>query len=267
METRRLKNIAILILLLVNAFLLFLLAYQELQARRVEREAMSELVHLFATEELELSSRADLLLESLVPLSPVRSAETEAQIAAFFLGESVAEQSEGGGIVSYTSSVGTIQFRSNGGFDTMRFMRPVEDVDAFVQDFCSKFDYGDIVGSAENGSGSYTAVKEIDSVSVYGCTVTLTFRDGYLVGAVGAHVDANDAQADNSNYLSCMSALVRFFDHRRAQGVVCSAIESVQCVYRLQSSGGTPQLVPLWVVETDTYTYLVDGITGDVSRK
>ena len=54
METRRLKNIAILILLLLNAFLLLLLGYQEMQGRRAEREALDRLGTLFATEGLAL---------------------------------------------------------------------------------------------------------------------------------------------------------------------------------------------------------------------
>ena len=43
METRRLKNIAILILLLLNAFLLLLLGYQYLQAEEAARDTREQL--------------------------------------------------------------------------------------------------------------------------------------------------------------------------------------------------------------------------------
>ena len=43
METYRLKNIAILILLLLNGFLLLLLGYQYLQARRAETDTAGQL--------------------------------------------------------------------------------------------------------------------------------------------------------------------------------------------------------------------------------
>lgn len=265
METKRLKNIAILILLLLNVFLVILLVYQDLQTRRVDRAAVNELRSLFAAEELTLSNEVDPMLDAFAPIVPVRSTETEAEIAAFLLGQAVSAHSEGGGIFSYTSEFGSVQFRSGGGFDAARLAYPVEDPTEFTRLFCEKFGYGDLQGDLSDG-GSYTAVKYIDAVPVYGCTVTFTFRDGCLVSVAGAYVDHRDAQEDKQDYLQCMSALIRFFDYRREEGVVCSVIESVQCVYQLQSNLGSPRLCPLWVVETDTYTYLVDGLTGEVSR-
>ena len=267
METRRLKNIAILILLLLNALLLFLMVYQNEQGRRVARDAADELNALFAAEELSLSEKIDPTMEPLSPLLPIRKTETSSEIAAFLLGEVISEQSEGGGIFSYISRFGTVQFRSGGGFDTVRFVRPIEDADAFVREFCDMFGYADLSGTIAKGNGSVTAVKYIAGVPVYGCTVTLTFEGGYLTGVVGAYVDSDDAETDTREHLSCMSALIRFFDFRREEGVVCSEIKDVQCVYQLQSTGGTPQLQPLWVIETDTYSYLVDGFTGAVTRK
>ena len=52
METRRLKNIAILILLLLNAFLLLLLGYQYLQAEEAARDTREQLSVLFASQEI-----------------------------------------------------------------------------------------------------------------------------------------------------------------------------------------------------------------------
>ena len=139
METRRLKNIAILILLLLNAFLLLLLGYQDLLGRRVERESFEELKALLASEDLELAVEYDLRQESLTPLTLARKTESESAIAAFLLGESVTVYSEGGGIYSYTAQSGTVQFRSGGGFDTVRFSRTIGNADEFAQQFCDKF--------------------------------------------------------------------------------------------------------------------------------
>ena len=87
METRRLKNIAILILVLLNISLLALLGYQNLQAVRVSQTAVEELTTLFATEELKLALPSDTLSESLMPLTLKRQTETENRIAAFLLGK------------------------------------------------------------------------------------------------------------------------------------------------------------------------------------
>ena len=65
--------------------------------------------------------------------------------------------------------------------------------------------------------------------------------------------------------MGCITALVRFLDHRAAAGIVCSEVTGVSCVYELQG-GGALRLLPKWQVETDTYTYFVDCATGEVSR-
>jgi len=119
METKRLKNIAILILLLLNGFLLALLGYQELQAVQASRTAKEELEALFTTEELTLSFDSGVMEQSLSPLTLTRQMETEGRIAAFILGEVVPSESQGGGIHGYQTELGAVQFRAGGGFDTV----------------------------------------------------------------------------------------------------------------------------------------------------
>ena len=266
METKRLKNIAILILLLLNGFLLLLLGYQDLLGKRVEREALAELETLFASEGLVLDLEDDTPRKSLSVLTLTRKTESETAIAVFLLGESATVYSEGGGIYSYTAQAGTVQFRSGGGFDTVRFSRSVGDADEFMRQFCAKFGYEDIEGVLVDGTGSVTATQYVAKIPILGCTITMTFEDHRLVSAAGAHIDLNDAKMDGDEPLSNVSILVRFFDFRRQEGVVCSVIRDVKCVYQLRGNADFPRLLPLWIVETDTYRYLVDGVSGEVTR-
>ncbi len=265
METRRLKNIAILILLLLNAFLLLLLGYQELLGRRVERGALAQLETLFATEGLSLDPAERLSGEVLTALTLTRKTESEAAIATFLLGESAQALSEGGGIYSYSTELGTVQFRSGGGFDTVRFSRPVGDAREFAELFCDKFGYEDLTGDLVNGTGSITATQYVARVPILGCGITLVFEDHCIVSAAGAHIDLSEAKIENGETLNSVSVLVRFFDYRRQEGVVCSVVNDVRCVYQLHT-GSSPRLLPVWIVETDTYRYLVDGISGEVLR-
>lgn len=267
METRRLKNIAILILLLLNVFLLLLLGYQELMGIHAEQEAMAELKVLFASEELTLALESSSVESSLSPLTLTRKMDSEASIAAFLLGETASMRSEGGGICSYSTETGMVQFRSGGGFDTVRFSRPVEDAQSFARQFCDKFGYEDISGDVVNGTGSLTATQYVARVPILGCEVTLSFQNGNLVSAAGAHIDLGDAQTERNEPLSGVSVLARFFDHRNREGIVCREVNGLKCVYQLQSGSNLPRLQPVWIVETDAYSYLVDGMTGKVSRK
>lgn len=267
METRRLKNIAILILVLLDVFLLGLLGYRDLQGQRVDHDAVEELKELYASEKLTLTVSGSDLPESLVPLTLRRQTDREGAIASFLLGESVTGQSQGGGINSYDGSTGTVRFRAGGGFDTANMDRPMEDAVAFARQFCDKFDYRNIVMEMESGTGTVTAVQHVAGVPVLGCSVVLTFKDNCLVAAAGAHVDLSDAATDSEEHLNCVSALVSFLDHRRSAGVVCSEVNGVRCVYQLHSTAAQPKLLPVWEIDTDTYTYQVDGITAAVSRK
>ena len=266
METRRLKNIAILILLLLNVFLLLLLGYQDLQGRRAEREAFARLEALFATEGLSLMLDERDLGEVLTALTLTRKADAESSIATFLLGELAPVFSEGGGIYSYTASAGTVQFRSGGGFDTVRFSRPVGNAQEFVKLFCDKFGYGDITGALVDGTGSVTATQYVAQVPILGCGITMVFEDHCIVSAAGAHIDLSDAKIERGGTLSGVSALMRFFDYRRQEGVVCSEVNGLRCVYQLHT-GSFPRLLPVWIVETDIYRYLVDGISGEVLRE
>ncbi len=265
METRRLKNIAILILLLLNVFLLLLLGYQNLLGRRVEREALEELEILFATEDLALALEDDTPRESLTALTLARKTESETAIATFLLGESVTGYREGGGIYSYTAEAGTVQFRAGGGFDTVRLSRPVGNAREFMRLFCDKFGYEVVEGNLVEGTGSLTATQYVARVPILGCGITMVFENHQLISAMGAHIDLSDAKLESTESLSYVSILVRFFDYRRQEGVVCRVVHDVQCVYQLHTDNA-PRLLPVWIVETDTYRYLVDGISGEVLR-
>ena len=80
----------------------------------------------------------------------------------------------------------------------------------------------------------------------------------------GGHITLDNAALSGEEQLTCASALVRFLDYRSAAGIICSQVASVSCIYSLRESSST--LVPVWQVETDTYTYLVDASTGEISR-
>lgn len=66
METYRLKNIAILILLLLNIFLLMLLGYQYLQSRQTASDTVEQLRTLFSDNQLTLDGSVDVMQKGSV---------------------------------------------------------------------------------------------------------------------------------------------------------------------------------------------------------
>lgn len=264
METYRLKNIAIVILLLLNACLLFMVGQQYYQSVQAQRQAVSRLRELYEDSQLAIGSRVDLDQRPLDDLHLARQSETEQSIASTLLGEEALFTSQGGGINSYESQGRTIQFRAGGSFYGSRLGRPVEDIPAFVKSFCGKFGYADPeIILDETGSGSVKAGQLAAGVPVTNCAVELYFEDGSLETVTGAHVSVQDAAGGPGTEMTCITALVRFLDFRNTSGVVCSKVTDVRCVYQLQSVS-IPRLLPVWEIETDTNIYYVDCETGDV---
>lgn len=267
METYRLKNIAILILLLLNAWLLVLLGYQYFQARQADSGAEERLRALYASGGLTLAPSVEPLQDVMPSLVLSRREETEALMAAALLGESAESVSQGGGIYSYAAGTGSVQFRSGGSFDGADLRCPVADPEDFARDFCRRFGYADLVFQTSETGLTVTAGQRLLGVPIYGCTLSLRFEGGFLTGASGSHVSSEDAVTEPGEQLSCATALLRFLDFRAAAGVVCSEVREVQCVYELQSSSAALRLHPLWQIDTDTYRYFVDCATGAVTRQ
>lgn len=266
METRRLKNIAILILLLLNVFLLGLLGYQRLQARQTERETRRQLTSLFASSQISLAEGLDLSRPALAPLTLSRQESAEGVMAAFLLGQEP-QASGQSGVTTYTAGQGSIQFRAGGRFDGAGLSRPVEDPDSFLQSFCRQFGCQVSQRRLSQGSGTAAAVLQAAAAPVYGCEVYFTFRSGVLAEVSGAYVSLTEAVADEGRQMDRVTALVRFLDYRNATGAVCSQITGLTCVYTLRSASAATRLLPAWQVRTDTFDCLVDCATGEVTRQ
>ncbi|MBD5153134.1 MAG: hypothetical protein HDT16_11955 [Oscillibacter sp.] len=264
METYRLKNIAIVILLLLNACLLLTLGYQKLQSMRTESRTAEQLHALYQASQLTLREELELFQQPLGPLTLARKASAEQEIASALLGGDAVSTSQGGGIYSYEAASGTIQFRAGGSFYGVRLDLPVADIRAFAEDFCRRFGYEEPQIQMEGGTGSAVAGQMVDGVRVVNCGVELYFEEGRLTSVTGAHVSLEDASAEPGERMTCVTALVKFLDYRNASGVVCSEVVDARCVYQLQGASA-PRLLPLWEIETDTYIYYVDCETGEVS--
>ena len=264
METYRLKNIILVILLLLNGCLLLTVGYQKLQAMTAERQTAGRLRELYQASQLTLGEDIDLLQPPLGPLNLSRQAETEREIASVLLGAEAVSTSQGGGIYSYASERCAIQFRAGGSFYGVRLNLPVEDAEEFSRDFCRRFGYEEPRFQMENGDGRAIAGQLADKVPVVNCSVELYFEQGRLTSVSGAHVSLENAAPAAGQRMTCATALVKFLDYRSASGVVCSEVTGARCVYQLQGAT-VPRLLPVWEIETDTYTFYVDCETGEVS--
>ena len=106
MERYRLKNIIILILALLNAFLLAALSIRGSGARTARRTQQQELVALFAADGMELDPALIPEDTAVSVYTLTRDEALEKKVAAYLLGETPEGASQGGGIYTYSTARG-----------------------------------------------------------------------------------------------------------------------------------------------------------------
>ena len=266
METYRLKNIVILILVILNLFLAALLVHYRLQGARAHQAMLDELHALFSANAISLAEDLDLDAAPLASLSVQRDLDEEAEIAAMLLGEPAPAEHQGGGIYSYSAGSGTVHFRSGGNFDyTPAQPRPIDDPQGFCERFCQ--DYGYVPAAGFSGdTGTFTATQYVGESAIYNCTVTFQFEDGRLSALSGTHVSTVPTGSTPTS-LTAVDALVRLLDYRNETGMVCNSIQDIVPVYEVQSGpSATLQLAAKWQITADAYVYYVDCAAGDIVR-
>ena len=179
MESSRLKNIIILILVLMDLFLLGSLASRRTAELSARRRGEEQLVELFAADQISLDP--DLIPYHAPPASRtlVRALEQERAIATALLGKSLRQSNSGDVVHGSDRDAGAALFRSNGSFDVAGTLSSGS-AEEVCREFCKAFGYRDLAFFLEDGSGTATATRYCDDYPVVGCTVEFSIDNGVL---------------------------------------------------------------------------------------
>ncbi len=265
MERYRLKNIIILILVLVNAFLLASLSIRKSAEQDAFRRTAEQLVTLFAADGMDLDIYA--ISRDTPPEAQALTRDTalEAQAAAYLLGDTPAESDQGGGIYEYKAAAGTVLFRSSGSFEAAGTLGQ-GDPEAFCQEFCETFSYAEPKFQLEDGSGTAATYFLYNGFPVFNCTATFTIEDDVVTSATGILLPSTGTlTASQQTPLSAAGALIAFQRMRQEAVAVVSAVVGTHLCYELQTSSAPMMLVPAWRVATDTTDYYVNCQSGAIT--
>ena len=239
MNTARLKNIVILILLLANAFLLVLLFSRRAEENAAHERSVAQLTALLSADGIAFDSALlDGLPDTVLSVQPARDLAAEQALAEGIIG-SVTSIDSGGGIYRYYSSdglnSGSCLIRSGGALEAA-VSRAVDDPAEFCADLCVPLGYRTFDVLSDGARTVVTASRFVGELEVCNASLIVT-------------------------------ALVRFLDYRNASGAVCTGITWLSAGYLVQSTTSAPlQLVPVLRVDTDVYSYYVNIVSGEVSR-
>lgn len=269
MEWPRVKNIIILILAIVDAFLLFLVLGQQRAVDRYAQSAVTGAVAVLAQNGVTVSPGALEDSQALPPLSASRDLDAEAAAARALLGGNAVRQDQSGGLYAYESPVGTALFRAGGGFEADFIQRPSaargigEHARGVLEDMGLT---GELVSAPEGRSGEVVLYQTLDGAPVYSCRLVFRYRDGQLEGVAGTLLSGTPASASESaRPLDLPSALMRLLSGVLERGGVCSEVTGLRPGYRLgQAFGAEVRLTPAWLVSTNAGSYYMDGVTGEL---
>ena len=263
MKTSRLKNIVIVILLLVNAFLLFLLLSRHAGERDSNERRVEQLCTLFEKNGVAFDRALLPDEETHLSLSLERDAAREEAFASALLGTAESSDS-GGGVSRFTGEYGSI--RSGGTADAL-LSRPVDDPESFSKQLFKTFGYTFLTSQLTDGSGSVTGIRSEKGRLIFNASLTLTFSDSSLTGVSGTFLPALD-EGRRTDGLDAVDALVHFLDYCSASGVVCTEVRALDEGYLLQTSSASPlRLQGVWRISTDVSSYYVNCKTGEITRE
>ena len=272
MESSKLKNIVLTILVITNILLLGLVMVQRENSRRHRQQALDDAVALLARQGITL--RADTLPDEDLPapMALERDTQWELETMTDLLGQGTTLTQRG--LVSlYNGPLGSAELRPAGGL--LVTLEPGSYPLAQGQD---KEDHAlalvrrlgadpQVIDRDDRG---VTAVQLCpgSKAPVFSCAVRVDYEADGSIRMEGTRLVGEPSRdSQHGQVLSIATMLVRFRAGVIESGDACTAILSVTQGYTLSAdANGNLRLIPVLRLETDTNLYTVNALTGELSR-
>ena len=277
MPVSKLKNLAILILLLANLALLAVLIPNRLARAREADRLRETLSELCAAEDVALSPNAVPNTVDLYALELGEDEEADLAAATALLGQEVVFQDDSTRYLSrYTAAAGSFEISRSGAFSA-KLQDQAETGDLtgasrrLLRAMC--FTVLELEGPQRIRAGVYTvtATQSVLDVPVFSGGLTLTFSNNCLTGVEGTFFTgaAQLKRISENSAIPAAYAVVAFLAQRYTLGWVGSAITSITQGYvrSATAAAAAVHLTPVWLLETDTGVFQVNGITREVSAQ
>lgn len=274
MEWSKIKNIVIIILLLLNAFLLFIVVGREVQDTYSRENARRSAISILRDNGVALEDETVPHNMDHGPMLITRDLELEREQAARLLGADVAVEARGGDVYRYYNEKGSIQFHSGGEFQAQfapgAFPLEGQEMAAHAAGVLAQLGFSGRLqeNAAYQEEYSLTFRQELDGAPVLTCQATLNYSGGSLLSITdGRRLTGVPAADGDRSAISVATALMRLFHGLRELGDIYNRIDSIVPGYTLSVSlSGPARLTPVWYVRTDTGAYQLDAVTGNLTR-
>ena len=269
MSASKLKNLILLILTLVNLFLLVLVIPKQLAVRRQEKQEMESLLTFFAQEGISLD--APIPETMTIHASELScSREMQEKLLSSLLGPDC-ETLHSGYQTVFTSPDGFAVLDAEGLFTAEFTPGLFSGPEDSMRELLARMGLGHLTVTQMQSDGMTvcTAPLELDGLPVFSQPLSFVFEKGELLRAVGQLPVGQSApvRTGKNACAEAQSALIAFLGSRDETGWVGSRIISVRQGYMARSAAAAllVTLEPVWEIRTDTGTFLVNGLTMNVT--
>lgn len=272
MEWSKIKTIILIILVGTNLLLLSFVLRQDIQAYTARRQARQDAITFLQNNGVAVDESIVPQEMELTTQEVQRDRDSEPKLAQALLGSSVEERNMGGEVYRYYNQDGYIQFHGDGTFQGEfvdgLFPCDAQSVRSYSVEILQRLNFQGEIQSVSGDTEIKVVMRQVwDSVPLFDRQVTLTYRGGCLVSMTGGRrLNGTPQESGSRQTMQVPTALFRFYHGLTAMGDVCSRIDSITQGYiGATYSPGPSLLLPVWQITTDTGTYLLNTVTGEVS--
>lgn len=268
MQWSKVKNIIILILVVVNVLLLGQTAGQERQSQKYRQEALEGAIEVLRQQGYEVDAQNLPHQRNLFSMTMEREKESEEALAQALLG--TVSKTEDGIRAVYQGDGGDCWFRSDGSFLFLflseQYKLGGEDAKTHAERLLTGAGIAcEVIDQEEQAEGHIKVIlrQTWDGAPVFSCEIELTYLNGVLTTLEGKRLVGIPVNAeDGESIMDLPTALIRFMAGMREGGHVFTKIKGMIAGYQTTSVGRQMGLTPVWEVETNVDTMLLDGFTG-----
>ncbi len=273
MSVQKIKNLILLILALAVVFLTLLVVPTKTAQAREETALHDRLETLFSENGVQLDGSALPQSLRLYTISLDGIPQAAGSAVSVLLGSSAEVQDDTVRYSSvYTSARGACSVTANGAFSasldgSLAYSDPVAGTKKLLRSM--GFTAAAVSEAARKSAGVYavTATQQILGVPVFSDGLTFTYTNGALESVEGVFFPGSTfTRVSESASISCADALVELLASRDSLGWVGSRITLVQQGYEhFDTASAAVRLVPVWRIDTDTGSFVVNGMTREIT--
>lgn len=272
MDTSKIKNIIILILLLLNAFLCAAVISDRSRTRSAQAEAWDAAVAAMEKAGISVSEEISGEIETPSVYSLRRDMDSEQKWLEQVLG-SVSRSDLGGNIWFYSSDKGQASVRGTGECDILLNADACEtgrDMEKTALRFMRQLGLepdadGARTSAGTDGSGTVELGCIWQGCRVYNAQMSFTFNDEYLMIVSGTRIFEHSVPESRNKVMDELSVMMRFLEVVGEQGFVCSSLNGLEAGYIFSVAvSGEGTLNPVWHFTTDTGEVYINAVTGRV---